>query len=362
MYDRIYNFSAGPSMLPLPVLEQARDEMLNCSGSGMSVNEMSHRSKVFLKIYEDAVALVRRVLGVPDNYKVLFMQGGATLQFACVPLNLMKTGHADYILTGNFAKKAYEEGLKYGEARVAGSTKDENFCRIPRQSELDLDPNADYVHICFNNTIYGTHWDYVPETGSVPLVADMSSCIFSEPVDVSKFGVIYAGVQKNLAPSGMALVIIREALIREDLPKYCPTLCSYEKHASNDSMYNTPNCWSIYMVKLVLEWIVSIGGIDVLYAQNQKKAALLYDYLDQTDFYQTAVSPESRSLMNVTFRCASEALDAEFASESGKHKMSNLKGHRSVGGMRASIYNAMPIEGVEHLIEFMKEFEKAHTK
>ncbi len=361
MYDRIYNFSAGPSMLPVRVLEQARDEMLNCAGSGMSVNEMSHRSKTFLKIYEDAVALVRRVLGVPEHYRILFMQGGATLQFACVPLNLMKTGRADYIITGNFAKKAYEEGLKYGEARIAGTTKDVNFSRIPRQAEFSLDPAADYVHICFNNTIYGTHWDYVPDTGNVPLVADMSSCIFSEPVDVSKFGVIYAGVQKNLAPSGMALVIIREDLIRTDLPKYCPTLCSYEKHASNDSMYNTPNCWSIYMVKLVLEWIESLGGIPSLYQRNLDKAAMLYDYLDTTSFYQTAVEPASRSLMNVTFRCATEELDAKFAAESGKCGMSNLKGHRSVGGMRASIYNAMPTEGVAHLIEFMKKFEQENT-
>lgn len=361
MYDRIFNFSAGPSMLPVCVLEQARDEMLNYAGSGMSVNEMSHRSKVFLQIYEDAVSLVRRTLCVPDNYKILFMQGGATLQFACVPMNLMRTGRADYILTGNFATKAYEEGLKYGEARIAGSTKAENFRRIPRQDELDLDPTADYVHICLNNTIYGTHWNYIPDTGAVPLVADMSSCIFSEPVDVSRFGVIYAGVQKNLAPSGMALVIIREDLICKDLPKYCPTLCSYETHASNDSMYNTPNCWSIYMVKLVLEWIESIGGIAALCEQNQKKAALLYDYLDSTNFYQAAVEPGSRSLMNVTFRCTSKDLDAKFAAESGKAQMSNLKGHRSVGGMRASIYNAMPIEGVKHLVEFMKIFAQENS-
>ena len=357
MYDRIFNFSAGPSMLPVPVLEKARDEMLNCQGSGMSVNEMSHRSKVFDQIAKDAEALVREVLGVPDNYKVLFMQGGATLQFACVPLNLMRTGKADYILTGNFSKKAYEEGQKYGEARVAGSTKAENFTRIPRQNELDLDPNADYVHICFNNTIFGTHWDYIPDTGKVPLVADMSSCIFSEPVDVSKFGLIYAGVQKNLAPSGMALVIVREDLLHDDVPKYCPTLCNYKVIADNDSMYNTPNCWSIYLTKLVLEWIKGLGGVEAMHKVNERKAQKLYDYLETSKLFHNPVSKESRSLMNVVFRCDDDELNAKFASDAGKAGMSNLKGHRSVGGMRASIYNAMPEEGVDCLIEFMKKFE-----
>ncbi|MDD3165399.1 MAG: 3-phosphoserine/phosphohydroxythreonine transaminase [Oscillospiraceae bacterium] len=361
MYDRIYNFSAGPSMLPVPVLEKARDEMLNCEGSGMSVNEMSHRSKVFDKIAKDAEALVREVLNVPENYKVLFMQGGATLQFACVPLNLMKTGRADYVLTGNFSKKAYEEGQKFGDARVAGSTKSENFTRIPRQNELELDPNADYVHICFNNTIYGTHWDYIPETGNVPLVADMSSCIFSEEVDISKFGLIYAGVQKNLAPSGMALVIVREDLIRDDVPKYCPSLCSYALTAKNDSMYNTPNCWSIYITKLVLEHIKATGGVKAMHEKAVRKAEKLYSYLETSKLFKNEVSAESRSLMNVVFRCPDDEMNAKFAAASGKAGMSNLKGHRLVGGMRASIYNAMPEEGVDYLIDFMKKFEQENA-
>lgn len=359
-YNRIYNFSAGPSMLPESVLEQARDEIMNYAGSGMSVMEMSHRSKVYDKIIKDAEALLRRVMNIPDNYKVMFLQGGASLQFAMVPMNLMKTGKADYIVTGQFSGKAYKEAQKYGDAHLAATTKEENFARIPRQYELDLRPDADYVHICFNNTIFGTKWDYIPETGKVPLVADMSSCILSEPIDVSRFGLIYAGAQKNVAPAGLTIVIAREDLLREDLPTYVPTMCNYAIMAENDSMYNTPPCYPIYICKLVLEWILSIGGLTEMQKRNQAKAALLYDFLGQSKLFKTPVSPESRSMMNVTFRCEDETLNAEFVKLTGENGMSNLKGHRSVGGMRASIYNAMPYEGVEKLVSFMKQFEAEH--
>ena len=292
-YDRIYNFSAGPSMLPEKVLEQARDEVMNYGGSGMSVMEMSHRSKVYDGIIKEAEALLREVMGIPENYKVLFLQGGASLQFAMVPMNLMKTGKADYIVTGQFSGKAYEEAQKYGKVNLAATTKSENFSRIPRQSELNLDPEADYVHICFNNTIFGTKWDYIPETGNVPLVADMSSCILSEPVDVTKFGMIYAGAQKNVAPAGLTIVIIREDLIRTDLPAYVPTMCNYSIMAKNESMYNTPPCYPIYICKLVLEWIKGLGGLTEMQKLNQKKAALLYDYLENSKLFRSAASAES---------------------------------------------------------------------
>ncbi|MDD3920841.1 MAG: 3-phosphoserine/phosphohydroxythreonine transaminase [Eubacteriales bacterium] len=356
-YDRIYNFSAGPSMLPLPVLEAARDDMLNYHGSGMSVMEMSHRSKVYDTIIKDCEALFREVMGIPDNYKVLFLQGGASLQFAMVPMNLMKTGKADYIVTGQFSGKAYQEAQKYGDAHLAATTKEENFSRIPQQNELDLRPDADYVHICFNNTIFGTKWNYIPDTGDVPLVADMSSCILSEPVDVSKFGMIYAGAQKNIAPAGLTVVIIREDLLREDLPAFVPTMCNYFIMAKNDSMYNTPPCYPIYVCKLVLEWIKNNGGLEARLAYNKKKCGILYDYLATSKLFKTPVSPESRSMMNVTFRTESDDLNALFVKETSANGMSNLKGHRAVGGMRASIYNAMPIEGVEKLVAFMKQFE-----
>lgn len=358
MYDRIYNFSAGPSMLPVPVLEKARDDMMNYGGSGMSVMEMSHRSKVYDVIIKDAEKIMRKVMDIPDNYKVLFLQGGASLQFASVPMNLLKTGVADYIVTGQFSGKAYKEALKYSDKiNLAATTKEENFTRIPRQEELKLTPGADYVHICFNNTIFGTKWDYIPETNGVPLVADMSSCILSEPVDVSKFGLIYAGAQKNVAPAGLTIVIVREDLLREDLPSYVPTVCNYKVMADNDSMYNTPPCWPIYICKLVLEWIDSIGGLTALKEKNAKKAALLYDYLDNSRLFKNPVKPECRSMMNVTFRAEDDEINAKFVKESSAAGMSNLKGHRSVGGMRASIYNAMPYEGVETLVEFMKKFE-----
>ncbi len=358
-YDRIFNFSAGPSMLPLEVLQKAHDDMFNYNGSGMSVMEMSHRSKVFEEIINSAEDGLRQVMGIPDNYKVLFLQGGASLQFAMVPMNLMKTSRADYALTGNFSQKAYEEAQKFGNVRIAASTKDENYCRIPQQEELMLDPSADYLHLCFNNTIYGTKWNYIPETGSVPLVADMSSCILSEPIDVSKFGLIYAGAQKNVAPAGLTLVIIREDLIGS-VPTATPTMLNYGIMAKNGSMYNTPPCYPIYICKLVLDWIKGLGGLEAMRARNQKKAALLYDYLDQSKLFKCVAQPASRSMMNVTFRTDSDDLNAKFAKESAAAGMSNLKGHRSVGGMRASIYNAMPIEGVEKLVAFMERFEKVN--
>lgn len=361
MYDRIYNFSAGPSMLPVPVLEKARDELMNCQGSGMSVMEMSHRSKMFEGIIQSAEASLREVMEIPAHYKVLFMQGGASLQFAAVPMNLLKTGKADYVVTGQFSGKAYKEAQKYGDIHLAATTKDENFRRIPRQEELSLRPDADYVHICFNNTIFGTKWDYIPDTGDVPLVADMSSCILSEPIDVSKFGLIYAGAQKNVAPAGLTLVIVREDLIREDLPTFVPSMCNYALMAQNGSMYNTPPCWPIYICSLVLDWIKETGGLTAMKERNRKKAALLYDYLAESRLFQNPTDPQSRSMMNVTFRTESDELNALFVKESAALGLQNLKGHRSVGGMRASIYNAMPYEGVQALVSFMKRFEEEHA-
>ncbi len=355
--NRVYNFSAGPSMLPESALKKAQAELLNYAGSGMSVLEMSHRSKAYLAIFDETEALLRKVLNVPENYKILFLQGGATLQFAAVAMNLMTgSGTADYVVTGSFSKKAAQEAKKYGNVNIAASSEDEKFCRIPRQEELKLTPNADYVHICFNNTIYGTHWDYVPETGNVPLVADMSSCILSEPVDVSKFGVIYAGAQKNMAPAGLTVVIIREDLAGKAMENI-PVVMDYDVEISNASMYNTPPTFSIYMCKLVLEWIEELGGIEKLYEINKEKAALLYSYLENSKMFRSDISPESRSLMNVTFRTGNEDLDAKFVKEAAEKGLLTLKGHRSAGGMRASIYNAMPVEGVKALVDFMKEFE-----
>jgi phosphoserine aminotransferase len=355
----LYNFSAGPSVLPREVLEKARDSLMDYEGSGMSVMEMSHRSKEFDDIIKNTEKLFRSVLGIPDNYKVLFLQGGATTQFAMVPMNLLSgNGRADYVITGNFANNAYKEALLFGkEISVAATTKDENFSRIPEQSELRLDPAADYLHLCSNNTIFGTKWQYVPDTGDVPIVADMSSCILSEPVDVSKYGIIYAGAQKNIAPAGLTLVIIRDDLLGDPLPG-TPTMLNYKIMADNDSMKNTPPCWSIYISMLVLEWIREMGGLSAMQKRNEEKASILYDYLDTTDFYQTHVNPRDRSLMNVTFKTQTEELDAKFIAASKAGGMSNLKGHRSVGGMRASVYNAMPTEGVDYLVTFMKKFEK----
>ena len=359
--NRIFNFSAGPSMLPLPVLEKAAAELLNYNGSGMSVMEMSHRSKYFEEIINSAEALFRKVLNIPDNYRVLFLQGGASTQFAMVPLNLLSSaeGTADYIVSGNFAKKAYEEAQKFSpNIRLAASTKAENFVRVPNQDELQLSAEADYVHMCFNNTIFGTKFPYIPEIGNVPLVADMSSCILSEPVDVSRFGLIYAGAQKNVAPAGVTIVIVRDDLLKEPLPG-TPTMLTYKTHAENDSMYNTPPCYPIYICKLVLEWIRDdIGGLAKMEERNVKKAQQLYDFLDSSKLFKPCARKDSRSIMNVTFVTGDPDLDAKFVKESTEAGFVNLKGHRSVGGMRASIYNAMPPEGIDKLVAFMAEFEK----
>ena len=349
-------------MLPVPVLESIAKDMMNYNGSGMSVLEMSHRSKVYDEIIKDAEAALRKLMNIPENYKVLFLQGGASTQFAAVPLNLLsKDGKADYIVSGQFSKKAYEEAKKYGDVQVAASSALENFSRIPSFSASDLRPDADYVHVCYNNTIYGTKFPEVPDTGSIPLVADMSSCIISEPVDVSKFGVIYAGAQKNMAPAGLTLVIVREDLLGKARPE-TPTMLNWQVMAENDSMYNTPPCFCIYAAKLVYEWILSIGGLEEMKRMNERKASLLYDYLDSQSYYTAPVAPASRSMMNVTFVTGDKELDAKFASEAAKAGLVNLKGHRSVGGMRASIYNAMPYEGVEALVAFMKKFAEENPK
>lgn len=359
--ERVYNFSAGPSMLPLQVLERAAAEMVNYHDTGMSVMEMSHRSPAYDAIIKKAEADFRKVMNIPDNYKVLFLQGGASTQFAAVPLNLMKTGKADYILSGQFSTKAYKEALKYGDAKAVASSKDANFSFVPETTRESFRPDADYVHICFNNTIYGTKFPYIPDTGDIPLVADMSSCIMSEPIDVTKFGVIYAGAQKNMAPAGLTVVIVREDLLgnaRQDTP----SMLDWKLMADNDSMYNTPPCYPIYIAGLVYEWVLGLGGLEKLKEMNQKKAALLYDYLDSQDYYIAPVKKESRSMMNVTFVTGVEELDKKFPKEAEKAGLFNLKGHRSVGGMRASIYNAMPYEGVEKLVAFMKQFADENPK
>ena len=359
---RVFNFSAGPSMLPLPVLERAAEELVSYGNSGMSVMEMSHRSPVYEEIIKDAEKLLRRVMNIPDNYKVLFLQGGASTQFAAVPLNLMtKNRTADYIVSGQFSGKAYKEAQKYGHVHLVATSKEDNFTYVPKTERKDFSPDADYVHICFNNTIYGTKFPYIPDTGDIPLVADMSSCILSEPVDVSKFGLIYAGAQKNMAPAGLTVVIVREDLIGNSCPE-TPTMLDYAVMAENGSMYNTPPCYCIYIAKLVYEWILSIGGLEKMKEMNMKKAKLLYDYLDSQSYYTAPVEKESRSMMNVTFVTGDAELDKKFAKEADEHGLKNLKGHRSVGGMRASIYNAMPYEGVAALVEFMKEFAKNNPK
>ena len=349
-------------MLPMQVLETAAKEMIDYKGSGMSVMEMSHRSPVYDEIIKEAEALLRKLMNIPDNYKVLFLQGGASTQFAAVPLNLMnKNKKADYIVSGQFSGKAQKEAMKYGDAAIVATSKEANFSFVPKTDRSSFRPDADYVHVCFNNTIYGTKFPYIPDTGDIPLVADMSSCIISEPVDVSKFGVIYAGAQKNMAPAGLTVVIIREDLMgnaREDIP----VMLDYKTMADNDSMYNTPPCYCIYVAKLVYEWILGLGGLEEMKKMNEKKANLLYDYLDSQDYYVAPVEKESRSMMNVTFVTGDADLDKKFAKEAEAAGLKNLKGHRSVGGMRASIYNAMPYEGVEKLVEFMKEFAKNNPK
>ena len=358
--ERIYNFSAGPSMLPEAVLKKAAVEMLNYENCGMSVMEMSHRSPVYEKIIGEAESLLRQVMAIPDNYKVLFLQGGASTQFAAVPLNLMKTGKADYVLSGQFSTKAYQEAQKYGDAYAVASSKEINFSAVPQVKKEDIRVDADYVHICLNNTIYGTKFHEIPDTGDIPLVADLSSCILSEPVDVSRFGMIYAGAQKNMAPAGLTVVIIREDLLG-NARKETPTMLDYKVMADNGSMYNTPPCYCIYIAKLVYEWILSLGGLQAMKERNEKKAALLYEYLDSQAFYKAPVEKESRSMMNVTFLTGSAELDKQFCAEAERKGLVNLKGHRSVGGMRASIYNAMPYEGVKKLVAFMKEFAQKNS-
>jgi phosphoserine aminotransferase len=355
--SRVYNFSAGPSMLPEEVLKKAATEMLDYQGSGQSVMEMSHRSKVYDVIIKDAQRLLREVMNIPDNYKVLFLQGGASSQFAAVPMNLMtKSGKADYVLSGQFSTKAYKEAARYGDCKVVASSKEDNFSHIPALDPKEFRPDADYFHICLNNTIYGTVWHELPDTGDVPLVADISSCILSRPIDVSKFGLLYAGAQKNVAPAGLTIVIVREDLLGNAM-EFTPTMFNYQVMAENDSMYNTPPCWPIYICKLVLEWIQSIGGLEEMEKRNVRKAQLLYDFLDSSSLFKGCAEKDSRSIMNVTFVTGDKDLDAKFVKEAEAAGFVNLKGHRSVGGMRASIYNAMPEEGVAKLVEFMKKFE-----
>ena len=359
--SRVYNFSAGPAVLPEEVLKQAAAEMLDYNGCGMSINEMSHRSKTFDEVIQTAEQDIRDLMNIPDNYKVLFLQGGASQQFAAVPLNLMKNGKAAYIVTGQWAKKAYQEAQKYGEAVEVASSADKTFSYIPDCSDLDIPEDADYVYICENNTIYGTKFKTLPNTKGHILVSDVSSCFLSEPVDVTKYGVIYGGVQKNVGPAGLVIAIIREDLITDDVPAYTPTMLKWKTQADNGSLYNTPNCWSIYMCGLVFKWLKKQGGLEEMKKRNEAKAKVLYDYLDQSKMFKGTVRPEDRSLMNVPFVTDSEELNAKFIKEATAAGFVSLKGHRTVGGMRASIYNAMPIEGVKKLVEFMDKFEKENA-
>ena len=357
--SRVYNFSAGPSMLPESVLKKAAAEMLDYEGSGQSVMEMSHRSKIYGTIIQGAEALLREVMNIPDNYKVLFLQGGASTQFAAIPMNIMtKNGKADFVITGQWAKKACAEASKYGEANVVASSADKTFSYIPKLDPATFSKDADYFYICMNNTIYGTVYHELPETGDVPLVADISSCILSRPIDVSKFGVLYAGAQKNMAPAGLTVVIVREDLLGNQMD-ITPTMLNWQIQADNGSMYNTTPFYTIYMAKLVLEWIKNeVGGLDKMYEINKKKADLLYGFLDNSKMFKGTVVPEDRSLMNVPFVTGNSELDAKFVKEATEAGFVNIKGHRTVGGMRASIYNAMPYEGVKALVDFMADFEK----
>ena len=354
---RVYNFSAGPAVLPEEVLQEAADEMLDYRGTGMSVMEMSHRSKAYDTIIKEAEADLRELMNIPDNYKVLFLQGGASQQFAMIPMNLMKNRVADYIVTGQWAKKSYQEASLYGKANKIASSEDKTFSYIPDCSDLPISEDADYVYICENNTIYGTKFKTLPNTKGKPLVADVSSCFLSEPVDVTKYGVIYGGVQKNIGPAGVVIVIIREDLITEDVLPGTPTMLRYKIHADADSLYNTPPAYGIYICGKVFKWLKKMGGLEAMKERNEKKAKILYDYLDESKLFKGTVCKEDRSLMNVPFITGNEELDAKFVKEAKEAGFENLKGHRTVGGMRASIYNAMPIEGVEKLVEFMKKFE-----
>lgn len=354
---RVYNFSAGPAILPEEVLKKAAAEMLEYGNSGQSVMEMSHRSKEYQAIIDSVEAKLRDLMNIPENYKVLFLQGGASSQFAMIPLNLMnKNGKADFVLTGQWANKAYQEASRYGKCNAVASSKDKTFSYIPELDKSKFDPEADYFHICYNNTIYGTRFNELPDTGDVPIIADMSSCILSEPVDVAKYGMIYAGAQKNMGPAGLTVVIIREDLIGNAMD-ITPTMFNYQTHADNGSMYNTPPTYGIYILGLVLDWVAEKGGLAAMAEINKEKAAILYDFLDESKLFKATVSGKDRSLMNVPFVTGNEELDAKFVAESKKAGFINLKGHRSVGGMRASIYNAMPVEGVKALVDFMRKFE-----
>ena len=355
--SRVYNFSAGPAVLPESVLKAAAEEMLDYKGTGMSVMEMSHRSKAFEEIITEAEADLRDLMNIPDNYKVLFLQGGASQQFAMIPMNLMKNKVADYIITGQWAKKAFQEAKKYGKVNAIASSEDKTYSYIPDCSDLPISEDADYVYICENNTIYGTKFKTLPNTKGKTLVADVSSCFLSEPVDVTKYGIIYGGVQKNVGPAGMVIVIIREDLITEDVLEGTPTMLTYKTHADAKSLYNTPPAYGIYICGKVFKWLKEQGGLDAMKERNEKKAKILYDFLDSSELFKGTVRKEDRSLMNVPFVTGDEELDAKFVKEAKAAGFENLKGHRTVGGMRASIYNAMPIEGVEKLVEFMKKFE-----
>ena len=356
--SRVYNFSAGPAVLPEEVLKEAAAEMLDYKGCGMSVMEMSHRSQVFDDIIKEAEQDLRDLMHIPDNYKVLFLQGGASQQFAMIPMNLMKNKVADYIVTGQWAKKAYQEAQKYGKVNKIATSEDKTFSYIPDCSDLPVSPDADYVYICENNTIYGTKFKTLPNTKGKTLVADVSSCFLSEPVDVTKYGIIYGGVQKNIGPAGMVISIIREDLITDEGLEGTPTMLKFKTHADAGSLYNTPNCYCIYMCGKVFKWLKKKGGLEVMKERNEKKAKLLYDYLDSSKLFKGTVEKDSRSLMNVPFVTGDKDLDAKFVKEAKEAGLENLKGHRTVGGMRASIYNAMPYEGVEALVAFMKKFEE----
>ena len=356
--SRVYNFSAGPAVLPEEVLKEAAAEMLDYKGCGMSVMEKSHRSQVFDDIIKEAEQDLRDLMHIPDNYKVLFLQGGASQQFAMIPMNLMKNKVADYIVTGQWAKKAYQEAQKYGKVNKIATSEDKTFSYIPDCSDLPVSPDADYVYICENNTIYGTKFKTLPNTKGKTLVADVSSCFLSEPVDVTKYGVIYGGVQKNIGPAGMVISIIREDLITDEVLEGTPTMLKFKTHADAGSLYNTPNCYCIYMCGKVFKWLKKMGGLEVMKERNEKKAKLLYDYLDSSKLFKGTVEKDSRSLMNVPFVTGDKDLDAKFVKEAKEAGLENLKGHRTVGGMRASIFNAMPYEGVEALVAFMKKFEE----
>ncbi len=359
--SRVYNFSAGPAVLPEEVLKQAAAEMLDYQGTGMSVMEMSHRSKPFQNIIDTAEADLRELMGIPENYKVLFVQGGATTQFAAIPMNLMKNGVADYIVSGSWSKKAFKEAKMYGTANCLASSEDETFSYVPDVDAITPSADADYLYICQNETIYGTTYHKLPETGDVPLVSDVSSMFLSEPMDVSKYGVIYGGVQKNVGPAGLAIVIVRDDLIREDVLEFTPTLLRWKIMADNNSLYNTPACYTIYICGLVFKWLKEQGGLEGIGKRNRDKAALLYDFLDQSKLFRGTARKEDRSIMNVPFITGDADLDAKFIAEAGENNIANIKGHRSVGGMRASIYNAMPVAGVQHLVDFMDKFEKANA-